>query len=621
MKTASHLVSRILFGCLLFLGINTYAASETTLATLEAEHMPIKTTGGSYGSGWNIWSDGYIAELVEFPHDGIYNFEVIAFGSPAQGVWPNMLFGIDYTIQPAIAVDSPAPKTYRFQAQALAGEHYVSISFNNDFYNPPEDRNLYVDKVRISTYDDPTTTVSLTASPDVIAQGFDSTLTWSSTGSASCIGTGFETNGATSGSEVVSPFVTTTYVVTCDGVSDTVKVTVTPPDTGENLSLPLYDTSNIEYLGRFNLPSAWDTIDGGYHEGFRYIRQGGGALAYNPSNNSLFIAGGDINNDGGSTVVAEVSIPTPRMSAPFNTAGIIQDFALLAGSIGRQYEALGGEPSNGATVTGLMISNDRLLFTVAGLYTNSAQPATMFVRPSLDLDDNVVLGPYKVTDLANQRIVGNGMGTEIPANWQSEFAGYKAIVGGGGNLSTMNSASYGPGFHFFNPDDVQGSTDTTVPGVNACYYTDIAASSYPFVGEESDVWNGMSTHRGTIMLPETRTVFAYGAGGSDAFYDTGGAITGRNQGTYATGGTMNDRFYLYDARDLKDVFDGNESALNNIRPYATFDMDFSLVNTGIEWIGELDEVRGLTFDPVSRKAYILETGVGIHVLKFHVNGD
>ena len=621
MKTASQLVRPILICCLLFFGINTYAVSETTSVTLEAEAMPIQTTGGSYGDGWNLWSDGYIAELVEFPLDGIYTFEVTAFGSPAQGVWPNMLLGIDQDIQPGIIVDSSAPKTYAFQVQVAAGQHYVSISFNNDLYNPPEDRNLYVDKVKISIYDDPVSTVSLTASPDFITEGHDATLTWSSTDSTSCIGTGFETSGATSGSEVVSPVDTTTYAVTCNGVSDTATVTVTPANTGENLYLPLYDTSNIEYLGRFDLPSVWDAIDGGYHEGFRYIRQGGGALAYNPSNNSLFIAGGDVNNDGGSTVVAEVSIPTPRMSAPFNTAGIIQDFALLAGSIGRQYEALGGEASNGATVTGLMISNGRLLFTVAGLYTNNAQPATMFVRPSLDLDDNVVLGPYKVTDLPNQRIVGNGMGTEIPANWQIEFGGYKAIVGGGGNLSTMNSASYGPGFHFFNPDDVQGSTNITVPGVNVCYYTDIPASGYPFEGEESDVWNGMSTHRGTIMLPETRTVFAYGAGGSDAFYDTGGAITGRNQGTYATGGTMNDRFYLYDARDLKDVFDGKESALNNIRPYATFDMSFSLVNTGIDWIGELDEVRGLTFDPINRMAYILEAGVGIHVLKFHVNGD
>jgi hypothetical protein len=80
---------------------------------------------------------------------------------------------------------------------------------------------------------------------------------------------------------------------------------------------------------------------------------------------------------------------------------------------------------------------------------------------------------------------------------------------------------------------------------------------------------------------------------------------------------MNDRFYLYDARDLKEAFDGNQSPLNNIRPYGTFDMDFCLRNTDIAWIGELDQVRSLGFDPVNRKAYVHERGEGVHVLKFN----
>jgi hypothetical protein len=124
-----------------------------------------------------------------------------------------------------------------------------------------------------------------------------------------------------------------------------------------------------------------------------------------------------------------------------------------------------------------------------------------------------------------------------------------------------------------------------------------------------------------IVLPESRTFMAYGCGGSDAFYDIGGAITGSWQGTYATGGTMNDRLYLYDARDLKEGFDGKISPKNNILPYATFDMNFCHRNTDIQWIGELDQVRGLTFDPVNRIAYIHESRVGIHVLKFHKSGD
>jgi hypothetical protein len=390
------------------------------------------------------------------------------------------------------------------------------------------------------------------------------------------------------------------------------------PARGGELDLPLYDTSKIEYLGRFALPSGGGTIGGQQHEGFPGSPdQGGGGIACNPENDSLFISGTTTNNDRVNTVIAEVSIPAPTLSGPFNTASLLQGFVLACGTSGRQEQVNGGLIGNGAPVTGMLVSKGRLLITVAGLYINDPTPSCMFVRPSLDLSDNTVWGPYRVTEV-NQRIVGNGMGCELPLNWQSVFGGYQAIVGGGGNLSTMNNACYGPGFHFFNPDDVQGSTAETVPGVNACYFAPIDASGHPFTpGAESDVWNGMSTHRGTIVLPETRTFMAYGCGGSDAFYDTGGVITGSSQGTYATGGTMNDRFYLYDARDLKDTFDGSQSPLNNIRPYATFDMDFCLRNRDIQWIGELDQVRTLGFDPASRKAYVHERGVGVHVLRFN----
>jgi hypothetical protein len=393
----------------------------------------------------------------------------------------------------------------------------------------------------------------------------------------------------------------------------TLIVVVVVNSTGNPLDLPRYDTSDIEYLGRFNLPSGGGSLAGGYHDGLLSTRQGCGGIAYNRANNSLIVAGSDVNNDGGSTVIAEVSIPTPRKSSPFNTAGFIQDYALACGSIGRQWQAVPGG-GNGASITGLLVYDGKLLITVAGLYTNNDQPTCMFIRPSLNLKDNTVLGPYKVTGLSNQRMVGNGMGCELPPVWQPVFGGNRAIIGGGGNLSTMNTACYGPGFHFFNPDVIEGNT---ISGVNACYFSGINASGYPFApGSESDVWNGMSTHRGTVVLPETRTFMAYGCGGSDAFYDVGGRITGESQGTKATGGTMNDRFWLYDARDLKAAFEGLKSPVNNIRPYATFDMNFCRHNTSLTWINELNQIRGLTFDPGNRVAYIYERSVGVHVVKF-----
>ncbi|MDP2594195.1 MAG: hypothetical protein Q8P36_02560 [bacterium] len=62
---------------------------------------------------------------------------------------------------------------------------------------------------------------ALAASPTSIASGQSSVLTWSSAYATSCIGTGFSTEGAISGSVSVSPLVTTTYSVTCTGAGGT----------------------------------------------------------------------------------------------------------------------------------------------------------------------------------------------------------------------------------------------------------------------------------------------------------------------------------------------------------------------------------------------------------------
>ncbi len=79
----------------------------------------------------------------------------------------------------------------------------------------------------------PPTTASLVANPVSIVSGDSSTLTWSSLNATSCTGAGFDTNGTLSGSISVSPLSTTTYSVSCVGLSGTANatagITVTPP--------------------------------------------------------------------------------------------------------------------------------------------------------------------------------------------------------------------------------------------------------------------------------------------------------------------------------------------------------------------------------------------------------
>jgi hypothetical protein len=65
------------------------------------------------------------------------------------------------------------------------------------------------------------TTATLTASPTSITEEESAILTWSSYNADSCTGTGFSTDGATSGSVSVSPTQTTTYTLACTGAGGT----------------------------------------------------------------------------------------------------------------------------------------------------------------------------------------------------------------------------------------------------------------------------------------------------------------------------------------------------------------------------------------------------------------
>ena len=117
--------------------------------TLEAETM-IKTTGGAVTGGWSIWSNGNIKSSVNFPHSTIYDFEIIAKGSVAAGIWPNMELRIDEATKATFTVNKSTWDSYKAQVSVPSGLHEVIIAFTNDLKTSTEDRNLYVDKIIIT---------------------------------------------------------------------------------------------------------------------------------------------------------------------------------------------------------------------------------------------------------------------------------------------------------------------------------------------------------------------------------------------------------------------------------------------------------------------------------------
>jgi 3D (Asp-Asp-Asp) domain-containing protein len=109
----------------------------------------------------------------------------------------------------------------------------------------------------------PKPVASIAADPPVIQPGESSELTWTSSHADFCVGTGFSTGAGqtTSGSVIVSPTVTTTYLVTCTGElendADSVEIIVGVP----NISIEVLTDSFpfVPYNGVTDI--RWESTD------------------------------------------------------------------------------------------------------------------------------------------------------------------------------------------------------------------------------------------------------------------------------------------------------------------------------------------------------------------------
>ncbi len=137
-------------------------------ATIQVENMPIKTSGSGATGGWWLYSSGYVAQNITNTQTGTHLFNVKARGTPVAGVWPQMSLKIDGRAQDSVSVTSTQLAFYSMSADLAPGVHQLALSFDNDAYAPPEDRNLFLDEIRWG-FDSDTATVTL-ASPGVTAQ-------------------------------------------------------------------------------------------------------------------------------------------------------------------------------------------------------------------------------------------------------------------------------------------------------------------------------------------------------------------------------------------------------------------------------------------------------------------
>lgn len=133
--------------CSRHLGRGGVTGASCSGATYQAEYMA-HSTGGYVTGGWNIWTNGYISTQHGFS-GGSAEIAVVARGKAANGVWPHMVVRVGGVVVGERDVDTTEWSTYSIPFTTTAGAKEVRVSFTNDYYVPPKDRNLYVDAVSV----------------------------------------------------------------------------------------------------------------------------------------------------------------------------------------------------------------------------------------------------------------------------------------------------------------------------------------------------------------------------------------------------------------------------------------------------------------------------------------
>jgi endo-1,4-beta-xylanase len=119
--------------------------------TVAATNFVSRPAGTAENGGWTLNESGTIQSALDFSKAGTYTFILVASGRAAQGIWPEAQVLFDSRTVLRTAISSTNWGTYTFSLTVTTGRHAVAISFLNDFFEPPEDRNLSVASLTVAS--------------------------------------------------------------------------------------------------------------------------------------------------------------------------------------------------------------------------------------------------------------------------------------------------------------------------------------------------------------------------------------------------------------------------------------------------------------------------------------
>ncbi len=398
----------------------------------------------------------------------------------------------------------------------------------------------------------------------------------------------------------------TTYMATISGVKDAAGNTMASPYTWSFTTasgsqtytqLPLLYQSNLQYMGAFLVPHG-GTED---QNSFNYNNEG---VAYNPANNSLFLAG-----FGWNTNIGEIGIPSSIVNSTnindLATASILQQPENNVFTMVPNVSNLLPGDSSGVCIGGLQVVNGQLIGTLWDYYdTTGATTATHFRFDSLNLSTATVEGMFQVgTNGLNAGFYDGYMGA-IPAAWQSALGA--PYITGSVTQNIVSRTSNGPAAFGFNPSTLSTSTpSTTIPYV---YYPYTTPLGYPLVNGytvTNPLFNGTTEISGVFFAPGSSTVLFFGSTGTNTMmYGTGSSANdstyrGGGKGPHSVNGDYAYQVWAYNANDLLAVKDGQMQPWQ-VQPYATWNLDFPQSNP--------EAMLGVTFNALTNRLYVVEDG-------------
>lgn len=82
-------------------------------------------------------------------YEGLVQVQISARGLPALGIWPQMRVRLGDEVLGEVEVDTLEEKVYVFEARVKRGRQQLEVSFVNDYFSPPENRDLWVAQAEI----------------------------------------------------------------------------------------------------------------------------------------------------------------------------------------------------------------------------------------------------------------------------------------------------------------------------------------------------------------------------------------------------------------------------------------------------------------------------------------